>query len=123
MSIGGYFVSEEAENAATQKIIETFKFSKEAKARLEGTMNALGDKLAEFAKVLKNPSAYAFRIDQNGMTVGQLGGELRRPVMQLDQSDLDWQRLNEMLTNYDKARADKKQSAVRLRDMGLDISE
>ncbi len=74
MSIGGYFVSEEAENAATQKIIE-------------------------------------------------MGGELRRPVVQLDQSDLDWQRLNEMLTNYDKARADKKQSAARLRDMGLDISE
>lgn len=66
MAYGGYFVSDEAENAATAKVIARFKEAKEAKARLEGEMTALSEKLAAFARVLAHPSDYPFRVSALG---------------------------------------------------------
>lgn len=126
MTYGGYFVSDQAENAATEKVIARYKTAKEAKARLEGEMSALSEKLSAFAKVLARPGDYRFLIERTGVTVGQAirDGELpRRPVARLEPSDLDWASLMETLTNYDKAREDKRDSAARLRNMGLDIAE
>ncbi len=120
-------MSDEAENAATQKVVEQFRTSKEAKARLEGEMSALGEKLSAFAKALARPGEYLFRVDGGGVTVGQPIEEgrtpLRRPVARLEPSDMDWQWLTETLTNYNKACVDKRDSAARLRQMGLDIAE
>jgi hypothetical protein len=116
-----YFVSDEAENTANTTAIGTYKNSKEATAKLESQMSALGEKLGEFARALKQPSGYAFRASQDDITVGQPEAQLRRPVAELKRSDFDWQHLIDMLSNYEKARTDKRDSAARLRAIGLDI--
>jgi hypothetical protein len=126
VSMGSYFVSEEAENAAINNVIRTFKAAKEAKAALEGQMSALGEKLSLLAAVLRSPSEYPFRVGLTDLTVGQPrqeGAAPRRPFVSLDASDLDWQRIREMFMNYDKAREDKRESMARLKNMGLDIAE
>jgi hypothetical protein len=122
MTSGVYFVSDEAENAATQRVITQFKSAKEAKAKLEGELSALSEKFSAFAKVLARPSDYPFRVERNSITVGTPPeeGPARRPFVRLDPSDLDWQHLSETLTNYEKARTDKKDAAARLKNMGLD---
>jgi hypothetical protein len=125
-SCGGYFVSDEAENAATQKVIARFKSAKEAKARLEGEMSDLSEKLLVFAKALARPGDYRFLLGRTDLTVGQPiqeGAAPRRPVVRLESSDLDWQRIGETISSYEKARDDKRESAAQLRNMGLDIAE
>lgn len=125
-TIGSYFVSDEAENAATRQVIDSFKQAKEAKAKLEGQMSALGDRLAEFARVLKRPGEYRFLVSRADITVGhptEMGNPPRRPVVRVEPDDLKWEAVVEMVSNYDKARTAKAESAARLRNMGLDIAD
>ena len=126
MSIGSYFVSEEAENAATRQIIESFKQAKEAKAKLEGQMSVLGDRLANSGRVLKRPGEYSFLVNRADITVGhpsEMGNPPRRPVVRVEADDLKWESVMEMVSSYDRARSAKAESAARLRNMGLDIAE
>jgi hypothetical protein len=126
MSMGSYFVSEEAANAAIGRLYGKFKAAKEAKAVLESEMSSLSDQLSLLAKVLKNPNDYSFRVGPTNLTVGpprQEGTIAPHPFLVLEASQMDWKELCETFTKYDKAREDKRESAAQLKQSGLDLPE
>jgi len=126
MSTGSYFVSQEAENAATDGVIKRYKAAKEATAALENQMSELSEKLSTFATVLKHPKDYRFLPTSYDLTVGQAikeGDSPKRPVVVLQATDLDLKHVSEMVVNYEKARTDKVKTGARLHDMGLDLKD
>ncbi len=125
MSIGSYFVSDEASNTATNSLIEKFKSANEAKTVLENEMNSLSEKLNGLADVLKNPDAYRFLPSQSDLSVAPAREEYpsQRLVLRLQSKEFNFEHLVQMLTSYDKARSDKRDSVGRLRNMGLPIAD
>jgi len=118
-------MSDQAENTATQQVVECFRKANEAKAKLEGAMKMLGDRLGALAPTLQTPARYIFCVDNSdNITVGQHDGELhRRPVARVTPSDINWKDLCEMVRGYNQAREDRTRSAAQLKAMGLPISE
>jgi hypothetical protein len=119
-----YFVSDQAENEALRQVVDDYKAAKEAKAKHEGRLHALGETLSSFARALQNPEEYKFSvIDQNDITVGRANADQGRPVARLTPADLDWNALCESLRGYINASQEKKSGAARLRDIGLPVSD
>ena len=119
MSIGSYFVTNESEQAGMQAIAERYKNASAAKANLGGQMNELAEKLAKVSEALKFPGTYAIRADASEIVIARD----RHPVARLEPADINWQRLIDLFNGYDKANRDKKESAARLKDMGLPVEE
>lgn len=116
-------MSDQAENAALQQVVDGYKAAKDAKAKYEGRLRTLADELVNFATALKAPDSYCFMADINAITVGTSGGNATRPFVRLTPTDLNWNDLCDALHGYVDASRDKKEGAARLRDMGLPVSD
>jgi hypothetical protein len=116
-----YFASDESENAATGRIVETFRNANAAKAKLEAKLTELGVCLGEFARTLQNPDQYVFDIGGDSVTVGKHGGELRRPLARVTARDLEWDDLREALKSYAQAKADRENALAQLKAIGLPL--
>lgn len=121
---GKYFVSDQAENMAEKQIIDNFRAANEAKTKLEARMKALGERLSDLGKTMQDPRTYVFSVDDNGgITVGQPGAQLRRPIAHVTASDLSWQDLCETLRGFNQATEDKKQAVAQLKALGIPVAE
>jgi hypothetical protein len=117
-------VSDQAENEATQQIVDGFKAANEAKAKLEGKMRMLGDSLAAFARTIQEPDKFVFSVnDSDSITVGQPAANLTRPLARITPAQLDWNDLCDTLRSYAKAKEDRQRNASLLRNIGIPISE
>lgn len=119
MSIGSYFVTNESEQAGMHEVAERYKKANAAKANLSGQMNELAENLAVLSEALKFPGLYAVRADANEIVLARE----RHPVARIEPADINWQRLMELFNGYARATQDKKESAARLKDMGLPVDE
>lgn len=118
-----YFKSDEAENAATAKIVERYAQAKAAKVRIESELRTLGEKLEGFGKALARPAEFVFLVTEYDVTVGSTSGSQRRPIARIEHSDADWQRILDLISAYEKARNDKCQGAAELRAMGVETTD
>lgn len=118
-------MSDQAENDATQRILQSFKAAREAKIRLGAQMKALGDSLNALAKTLQNPDRYVFYVDESdSISVGHPPTEPRQhSVARVTPAQFDWKDLCEMLSSYTKAKEDKESSGTQLKGLGIPISE
>ena len=114
-----YFVSDQAENDALRQMVDGYKAAKEAKAKHEARLHALGESLSSFALALKNPDQYQFAFGQDDITVGRSD----RPFARVTPADLGWDALCESLHGYVVASQEKKSGASRLKDIGLPVPD
>jgi len=118
-----YFVSDQAENEALRQVVDGYKEAKEAKAKHEGRLHALGESLSRFARALQDLEQYKFSvIDQNDITVGQQNNP-GKAFARVTPADLDWNALCDSLRGYINASQEKKNGAARLRDLGIDTRD
>jgi hypothetical protein len=118
-----YFMSDQAENAATAQIIESARAAKEAKTRLEAKMKVLGESLDAFAKALRTPDDNVFDVDSNAITVGRHGSAIERPLARLTPADIDWKDLCDTLRGFNRATEEKRDGIAKLKAIGLSLSE
>jgi hypothetical protein len=114
MQLARYFMSDQAENEARLKNLDTLTEARKAKHLLVGKLKNLGKSLGDFAETLKNPETHVFDVEKDCITVGQPGGELRRPIARVTPSELDWNDLCDTLRGYIKAKQDKRDSSTAL---------
>jgi hypothetical protein len=116
----GYFVSDQAENEAKLHHLETLTRARKDRDLLEGKLKSRGKLLSDFAEALKRPRDFVFDVTKESITVGQPGGQLRRPVAQVTPPEIDWSDLCETIRGYINAKQDERDSAAAL---GLPMSE
>lgn len=113
-----YFTSEEAENRATNNVIETHRNAKSALAKLDSEMSLFSKQLSGLALALKNPSRYEFQILSSDLRIFDLSKKPFEKIAYITEQQFDWAALSELLHGYNEAREDLTKSAERLRDMG-----
>jgi hypothetical protein len=99
---GGYFVSEEAEQAAKWKMVEELKRDKEHLVVLKKEMKNLGERWIEFARTMQSPDLHAFDVAAQKITVGQWDSRPSRPVAEIRESDTNWDSLARLVSDYQK---------------------
>ena len=103
---GGYFMSEEAEQAAKWKMVEELKRDKEHLVVLKKQMKDLGKVLADFAYTIQSPDLHAFDVAAQTITVGKWDEKPIRPIAELRESAVNWESLTKLLTDYQKTKTD-----------------
>lgn len=99
---GGFFLSEEAEQAAKWKMVEELKRDKEHLVVLKKQMKDLGAVLADFAYAIQSPDLHAFDVTAQTITVGKWDAKPTRPIAELRASAIAWESLTKLLTDYQK---------------------
>jgi len=97
MTYGGYFVSDEAEKAANWDALEEFRELKRHRDTITDAMSKTGKALGDFAYVLQHREGCAFDVQPSG---GITVGRERRTVAHVDPTQLDWQSVSRLVTDY-----------------------
>lgn len=93
MSIGSYFVSEEAEKAANWDALEEFRKLKRHRDSLTDAMSRLGKSLGDFASVLQNRQGCTFDARVNEIVVGRE----QRTVARVDPTQIEWETVSKSI--------------------------
>lgn len=96
MVYGGYFVSDEAEKAANWDALEEFRKLKRHRDTLTDAMRKIGKALGDFSYVLQHREGCTFDVQPSGITVGRE----RRMVARVDPTQLDWEAMSRLVTDY-----------------------
>ena len=96
MSIGSYFVSDEAEKAANWDSLEEFRKAKQHRDLLADAMLRLGQTLGDFANTLQHPRGCSFDARHNEIVVGKE----QRPIARVEPMHLDWAIVSRLITDY-----------------------
>ena len=117
-------MSDQSDNEALRQIVDGYKAAKEAKAKHEGRLRALGDSLEKFVAAFKDPGNYRFVVTPDSdITVGKPDAMGSRAIARMTPSDFDWKALCEVLNGYVAATQDKRAGASRLQDIGLSVTD
>jgi hypothetical protein len=120
----GYFMSDEAEKAATGNLVETFTAANSACAKLENEMSSLGKELEGLAQALKYPKNHRFEISSGDIRVWEdVSGPPFVRRGRLTSQQYTFQTLSDLVASYTRARKDKEESAARLKTIGIPIAE
>jgi hypothetical protein len=95
MSIGSYFVNDEAEKAAKWDALEDFRKTKHHRIALESEMGKLGRLLKTLSFALEYPQQCSF--DIGDQTIGVASGRERLLV---EPSHLNWASVTKLLEDY-----------------------
>jgi uncharacterized protein YlxW (UPF0749 family) len=107
-TIRGYFVSEEAEQAAKWKMVEELRTKKEHLVVLKSELKNLAETWTEFARAIQSPDLHLFAVDPQKITVGKWGEKLTRPVAEIRDSNVQWDSLAKLVADYQKTADDTK---------------
>lgn len=102
----GYFVSEEAEQAAKWKMVEELRTKKEHLVVLKNELKNLAEKWAEFARVMQSPDLHSFAVAPQKITVGKWGEKPARPIAEIRDSSVQWDSLTKLVTDYQRTEGD-----------------
>lgn len=124
MAFRGYFVSDEAENAATANLVKTFREANSAHAKLEGEMASLAKELDGLVGALKYPKKHHFEVHQDDVRVWEdVSGPPYVRRGRVTSQQYDFKNLSELIVNYEQARKDKEESVARLKSIGIPVAE
>ncbi len=96
MSIGSYFVSEEAEKAARWDAQQGFIELKRHRDTIVAEMEKLGKALGDFGYVLQRREGCSFDARPSEIAVGRE----QRMVAHVEPTQLDWQTVHKLITDY-----------------------
>lgn len=96
MSIGSYFVSEEAEKAARWDAQQEFIELKRHRDTIAAAMERLGKALEDFGYVLQHREGCAFDARSNEIAVGRE----QRMVVRVDPTHLNWESVSRLIADY-----------------------
>ena len=123
MQVRGYFVSDDAENAATSRVVETFATANSACAKFEGEMSVLGKELEGLVRALSHPKKHVFEVGKDDVRVWEdMNGSPFTKRARITAEQYNFQNLSDLLSNYGRARKDREESAARLKSMGIPVA-
>ena len=116
-------MSDDAENAATSRVVETFATANSACAKLEGEMSVLGKELEGLARALSHPKKHFFEAGKDDVRVWEdVNGPSFTKRARITAEQYNFQNLSDLLSNYGRARKDREESAARLKSMGIPVA-
>jgi len=96
VSTGSYFVSEESEKAARWDAQQEFLELKRHRDTIIAAMEKVGKALADFGYVLQNREGCSFEVRPHEIVVGRE----RRMAARVEPTQLDWQKMSDLITDY-----------------------
>ncbi len=96
MSIGSYFVSEDAEKAARWDDQQEFLELKRHRDTIVAAMEKVGKALGDFGYVLQHREGCSFDARPHEIVVGRE----QRMVARVEPTQLDWQTVSRLITDY-----------------------
>jgi hypothetical protein len=106
MSIGGYFVNDEAEKAAKWNALEELRQARQHRDAITDAMLRLGETLGDFAYALQHPKECVFEARTSEPRSGEaptgeiVVGREQRTTARVEPTHLDWEIVSRLITDY-----------------------
>jgi hypothetical protein len=110
MQLGGYFVSDESEKAAIGDAFQRYQEATRRADLLTIEMGKIGKELGVLADALQHPRAFSLLLESSKLsklTIGRPNAALTRPLSELPESYLNWDKLHRLIVDYQEAVATK----------------